>query len=86
MLEINNNNEKKMDVYFTLLKSKTKFNPIIKKYDKNEIKINKEYELNENLEEYEILGDLYNIFYSKNINDLDNKLKNTIDNFMKDKI
>ena len=85
MLEINNNNEKKMDIYFTLLKSKTKFNPIIKKYDKNEIKINKEYELNENLEEYEILGDLYNIFYMKNINDLDNKLKNTIDNFMKDK-
>ena len=38
MLEINNNNEKKMDIYFTLLKSKTKFNPIIKKYDKNELK------------------------------------------------
>ena len=81
----NNNNEKKMDVYYALLKSKTKFNSIIKNFNKNDIKINNEYELNENLEEYEILGDLYNIFYSKNINDLDNKLKKTIDIFMKDK-
>ena len=77
--------EKKMDIYFELLKSKNKFNSIIKKYDKNEIKINKDYELNEDLEEYEILGDLYNIFFSKNINDLDKKLKKSIDKFMKDK-
>ena len=27
------------------------------------VKINKDYELNEDLEEYEILEDLYNIFY-----------------------
>ena len=74
-----------MDVYFALLKSKTKFNPIIKKYNKTDIKINKNYENNEDLEEYELLGDLYNIFYSKNINDLDDKLKNSIDNFMLDK-
>ena len=79
------NDEKKMDVYFALLKSKTKFNPIIKKYNKTDIKINKNYENNEDLEEYELLGDLYNIFYSKNINDLDDKLKNSIDNFMLDK-
>ena len=81
----NINDEKKMDIYYALLKSKTKFNPIIKKFNKNDIKINKEYELNEDLEEYEILGDLYNIFYSKNINELDDKLKKTIDKFMKDK-
>ena len=76
-------NEKKMEFYFTLLKSKIKFNPVIKNFDKNDIKINKEYILNENLEEYEILGDLYNIFYLKDINDLDKKLKNNIDNLMK---
>ena len=80
-----NNNDKKMDIYYALLKSKTKFNPIIKSYNKSDIKINKNYEKNEDLEEYEILGDLYNIFYSKNINDLDDKLKNSIDNFMIDK-
>ena len=81
----NNNDDKKMDIYYALLKSKTKFNPIIKAFNKNEIKVNKEYELNENLEEYEILGDLYNIFYSKDINELEDKLKITIDTFMKDK-
>jgi hypothetical protein len=39
--------------------------------------------LNENLEEYEMLGDLYNIFYLKDIDDLDKKLKNNIDNLIK---
>ena len=77
------NNEKKMEFYLTLLKSKNKFNPIIKNFDTKEIKINKEYILNENLEEYEILGDLYNIFYLKDINDLDKKLKHNIDNLVK---
>ena len=74
---------KKMDFYYTLLKSKIKINSIIKNFDKKEIKINKEYELNENLEEYEILGDLYNIFYLKDINDLDKKLKQNIDCLVK---
>ena len=73
---------KKMEFYFTLLKSKIKFNPVIKNFNKNEIKINKDYTLCENLEEYEILGDLYNIFYLKDINDLDKKLKNNIDNLV----
>ena len=73
---------KKMEFYFTLLKSKIKFNPVIKNFDKNEIRINKDYIQCENLEEYEILGDLYNIFYLKDINDLDKKLKNNIDNLM----
>ena len=84
-MEINEDNDKKMDIYYALLKSKTKFNPIIKKFNKEDIKINKAYELNEELEEYEILGDLYNIFFSKEINDLDIKLKNSIDKFMIDK-
>ena len=75
-------NDKKMEYYFTLLKSKIKLNPIIKNFDKNEIKINNNYISNENLEEYEMLGDLYNIFYLKDINDLDNKLKNNIDNLI----
>ena len=74
---------KKMDFYYTLLKSKIKIDSIIKNFDKKEIKINKEYELNENLEEYEILGDLYNIFYLKDINDLDKKLKQNIDCLVK---
>ena len=73
---------KKMEFYFTLLKSKIKFNPVIKNFNKNEIKINKDYIQCENLEEYEILGDLYNIFYLKDINDLDKKLKNNIDNLV----
>ena len=73
---------KKMEFYFTLLKSKIKFNPVIKNFDKNEIRINKDYILNENLEEYEILGDLYNIFYLKDINDLDKKLKNNINDLV----
>ena len=73
---------KKMEFYFTLLKSKIKFNPVIKNFNKNEIRINKDYTLCENLEEYEILGDLYNIFYLKDINDLDKKLKNNIDNLV----
>ena len=72
-----------MDFYYTLLKSKIKIDSIIKNFDKKEIKINKEYELNENLEEYEILGDLYNIFYLKDINDLDKKLKQNIDCLVK---
>ena len=74
-----------MDIYFELLKSKNKYNSIIKNYDKNEIKVNKDYELNEDMEEYEMLGDLYNIFFYKDINDLDKKLKKTIDKFMKGK-
>ena len=76
-------NDKKMEYYFTLLKSKIKLNPIIKNFEKKEIRINNNYILNENLEEYEMLGDLYNIFYLKDINDLDNKLKNNIDNLIK---
>ena len=76
-------NEKKMEYYFTLLKGKIKLNPIIKNFEKKEIMINNDYILNENLEEYEMLGDLYNIFYLKDINDLDNKLKNNIDNLIK---
>ena len=32
-----------------------------------------------------MLGDLYNIFYLKDINDLDKKLKNNIDNLIQDK-
>ena len=84
-INTNNNDEKKMDIYFELLKSKNKFNSIIKNYDKNEIKVNKDYELNEDMEEYEMLGDLYNIFFYKDINDLDKKLKKTIDKFMKGK-
>ena len=76
-------NDKKMDYYFTLLKSKIKLNPIIKNFEKKEIRINNNYILNENLEEYEMLGDLYNIFYLKDINYLDNKLKNNIDNLIK---
>ena len=84
-IDTNNNDEKKMDIYFELLKSKNKYNSIIKNYDKNEIKVNKDYELNEDLEEYEILGDLYNIFFCKDINDLDTKLKKTLDKFMKGK-
>ena len=84
-IKLDDNDEKKMDLYYALLKSKTKFNPIIKHFNKNEIKINKDYVLNEDLEEYEILGDLYNIFYSKDINDLDNKLKKSMDIFMNKK-
>ena len=84
-INTNNNDEKKMDIYFELLKSKNKYNSIIKNYDKNEIKVNKDYELNEDMEEYEMLGDLYNIFFYKDINDLDKKLKKTIDKFMKGK-
>ena len=80
-----NRNDKKMEFYLTLLKSKTKFNPVIKSFDVNDIKINKDYFLNENLEEYEMLGDLYNIFYLKDINDLDKKLKNNIDNLIQNK-
>ena len=76
-------NDKKMEYYFTLLKSKIKLNPIIKNFEKKEIRINNNYILNENLEEYEMLGDLYNIFYLKDINYLDNKLKNNIDNLIK---
>ena len=76
-------NDKKMEYYFTLLKSKIKLNPIIKNFEKKEIRIDNNYILNENLEEYEMLGDLYNIFYLKDINDLDNKLKNNIDNLIK---
>ena len=80
-----NKNDKKMEFYLTLLKSKTKFNPVIKSFDVKDIKINKDYFLNENLEEYEMLGDLYNIFYLKDINDLDKKLKNNIDNLIQNK-
>ena len=58
---------------------------MIKSFDVKDIKINKDYFLNENLEEYEMLGDLYNIFYLKDINDLDKKLKNNIDNLIQDK-
>ena len=76
-------NYKKIEFYLTLLKSKIKFDSIIKNFDKKEIKINKEYILNENLEEYEILGNLYNIFYLKDINDLDKKLKDNIDSLVK---
>ena len=76
-------NDNKMEFYLTLLKSKNKLNPVLKNFDKKEIKINKNYILNENLEEYEMLGDLYNIFYLKDINDLDNKLKHNIDNLIK---
>ena len=76
-------NNKKMDFYSTLLKSKIKIDSIIKNFDKKEIKINKEYLLNENLEEYEILGNLYNIFYLKDINDLDKKLKQNLDCLVK---
>ena len=76
------NNEKNMEFYLTLLKSKIKFNPIIQNFDKKDIGINKDYILNENLEEYELLGDLYNIFYLKDINDLDKKLKYNIDNLV----
>ena len=76
-------NDKKMEYYFTLLKSSIKLNPIIKTFEKKEIKINRNYILNENLEEYEMLGDLYNIFYLKDIDDLDKKLKNNIDNLIK---
>ena len=76
-------NDNKMEFYLTLLKSKNKFNSVLKNFDRNEIRINKNYILNENLEEYEMLGDLYNIFYLKDINDLDNKLKHNIDNLIK---
>ena len=68
-------NDKKMELYFSLLKSKTKLNPIIKSFNKEDIKIDKEYEMNEYLEEHEILGDLYNIFYSKDLNNLDKELQ-----------
>ena len=77
--------DKKMDIYYALLKSKTKFNPIIKKFEKDKIKINEDYELNENLEEYEILGDLYNVFFSKEINLLEHNIKKSIDVFMGNK-
>ena len=76
---------KKMDIYYALLKSKTKFNPIIKKFEKDKIKINEDYELNENLEEYEILGELYNVFFSKEINLLEHNIKKSIDVFMGNK-
>jgi len=81
----NDDDDKKMDIYYALLKSKTKFNPIIKKFEKDKIKINEDYELNENLEEYEFLGDLYNIFFSKEINLLEHNIKKSIDVFMGNK-
>mgnify|MGYP006873032118 CR=1 FL=1 len=84
-IESNNDDGKKMDIYYALLKSKTKFNPIIKKFEKDKIKINEDYELNENLEEYEILGDLYNLFFSKEINLLEHNIKKSIDVFMGNK-
>ena len=77
--------DRNMDIYYALLKSKTKFNPIIKKFEKEKIKINEDYELNENLEEYEILGELYNVFFSKEINLLEHNIKKSIDVFMGNK-
>ena len=75
---ISKNSSKKMEFYLALLHSKTKINSILKNFDKKDIKINKNYMLNENMEEFEILGDLYNIFYLKDINDLDKNLKKDI--------
>ena len=75
---ISKNSSKKMEFYLTLLQSKAKINSILKNFDKKDIKINKNYMLNENMEEFEILGDLYNIFYLKDINDLDKNLKKDI--------
>ena len=88
---IENYEEKKDDIYSTQIVFQVK--PIIKKYNKDNIKINKNYILCENLKEEEIVPELYEdeINYNNNeeeeeeelnenyIKDLANSLRSSID-------
>jgi protein subunit release factor A len=59
---LNLNNEKEimdLDNYKKILKNKNNIKPIIKKYDKSTIKINKDYKNTEFLSEKDIIPDLY---------------------------
>ena len=65
--------EKKLDIHHTLVVFKKK--PTIKEYDKNDIKINKNYILCENLTEEEIMPDLYEDLEIKDEVQTDNHVK-----------
>ena len=75
--------EKKIDIHHTLIIFKNK--STIKEYDKNDIKINKNYVLCENLKEEEIIPDLYDIDYNNeeetesHVKELASSLKRSID-------
>ena len=65
-------------LYLKILKRKFPPNPIIKQFDKNEIKINKEYTLMENLDEQQIIPDLYEE-NEEDIKSLEKSLEKSID-------
>ena len=66
------------NLYLKILKRNVPPNPIIKKYDKNEIKVNKDYKLMENLDEQEIIPDLYEE-NEEDIKSLEKSLERSID-------
>ena len=67
-------------IYNEILKSKISLIPIIKKnYNINNFKINKNYKLNENLEEKEIIPDLYLENNNVDVKSLEKTLKRSIE-------
>ena len=73
--------EKNMELYYIELKM-SKPNSIIKKFLKNEIKINTEYINVENLPERQILPDLYDEFEEQDLKSLEKTLEKSVDKIL----
>ena len=67
-----------LETYMNNLKNKNNLKPCIKKYDKNTIKLNKEYKDAENLSEKDIIPDLYEE-EEEDIRSLEKSLERSID-------
>ena len=66
------------NLYLKILKRDIPPHPIIKKFDKNEIKIKKDYELMENLDEQQIIPELYDE-NEEDIKSLEKSMEKSID-------